>query len=506
MTGKKKKSTPSFIVTRQIRDIKDAFFIEHKLDIANSIYNKTLTHFKKHMDDLYHDMWYQKCYTRMKKESDEEKKKEWVSEIAECVALYGLTEYDIHSYLTKLRNTSFRNALNSAIMQKLGSSLYASVKKAVYHQTRLHYRKYKQTVSLSGKQNTTGIVYKMKEDAVSFMGHTYSLKPIREKDYWLQEAMTHRVKYCCIVKKHIHGKAKYFLQLVMEGLSPKKFQKGTGNCGLDEGTSTIAYSSDKENGFYVLAEGIEKYEKDIKKYNVMYDRRRRLANPQCYEKNGTIKKGSRFTNQTKGMQKALFLLKSAYQKKKTFIRNKHGYLANKIIQQCDCIIKEPMNFKALARRAKGSSKKQDKLSLIKNKSGKKKLVRKWKRKKRFGKSIQRRSPGLFNSILEQKCSQYDILLVDVDIKKYRASQYDHSRNVYIKSGLTERSKKIGGHRVQRDMYSAFLLKNIKDITSPDRKKCMIDFRNFLKKQGKVVNSMRKKGDKTGNFGLQYFIS
>ena len=83
-----------------------------------------------------------------------------------------------------------------------------------------------------------------------------------------------------------------------------------------------------------------------------------------------------------------------------------------------------MEFSALAKRSK-KTERQDKLSEVKKKDGTVKLVRKYKRKKRFGKSLNDRSPALFQTRLKQKCVQYGLAYMETDKWKYRASQYDH---------------------------------------------------------------------------------
>ena len=507
MTWNKGNQTSSFVAERKIRVKRmcDSDFIDRKLDIANRIYNELVCHYRKVLDLLYEDSYYQVAYDRMKETKGEEKQ-EWMEEVSLSAENYGLTEGDIHTYLTHLNHSSYRKALNTAIMQRLGSEFYASIKKAVFHKNRVHYRKYGKTNSLTAKKNNTGIIYDEETDSVKFMGRKYALKPVRRKDFWLQEAMTRRVKYCRIVRRPKGKKYEYFLQLILEGTSPQKYQKGKGTCGIDEGTSTVAWYSDKEAGFEVLADGVEKYDKEIRKHAVAYERRRRLANPDCYNENGTIKKGAKFSNRTKGMQEVVMRLKSAYRKKTAFVKNSHGYLTNRIIEQCDRIVKEPMNFSVLAKKSGEKAERRDTPSIIKGSSGKEKKVFKFKKKKRFGRSLNRRSPGLFNSMLEEKAKKYGVSVTDVDIKKYKASQYDHHTDDYRKPELSARGKKVKGKRVQRDLYSGFLLKHIATRKHPDREACVKDFENFLKKQGQVVNKVRKKGDTTKNFGLKYFIS
>ena len=165
-----------------------------------------------------------------------------------------------------------------------------------------------------------------------------------------------------------------------------------------------------------------------------------------------------------------------------------------------------MDYKALAKRSKKEATRQSKISSVKKRNGKTVQVRKFKRKKRFGTSVQRRAPGLFRELLKRKATRYGIPIIEVDIKKYRASQYNHETDSYKKPGLSDRTKKVNGRRVQRDLYSGFLLKNFKDQKHADRESCRKEFRKFLKHQGAAVAHMIQQGDTTGNFGLRDFLS
>ncbi|MBQ1823179.1 MAG: transposase, partial [Lachnospiraceae bacterium] len=79
----------------------------------------------------------------------------------------------------------------------------------------------------------------------------------------------------------------------------------------------------------------------------------------------------------------------------------------------------------------------------------------------------------------------------VDTKKFRASQYNHVTDDYVKSELSERDKLIDGHKVQRDLYSAFLLKNGNNgLNKPDRDKCIFGFNRFLELQDNLITEMK----------------
>jgi len=499
-----RSKTPSFIAERRIYtpDPNHDKFIDSKMDLGNRIYNNGVRHFKEVLSDLYADKWYQHALTQFRKaEKGSDVSKEWSSEIYACMASYGLTEFSIHEYLGAGKVQSCPDGIGINIVQKLGTALYKSITKAVYSQTKVHFRKYGQTDSLEDKRANSGIIYNDKNGTVKIMGQVYNLKPVRASDHWMQEALTHRVKYCRIVRRSTFNGYKYYLQIVLEGTPPKKIKPGQGGCGLDIGTSTVAIVNDNGTDFHVLADGVEKYEAEIRKASRTHETRQRLANPQCYNEDGTFKKGAKITVRTKGMLEALQKLKGAYQKKSSFIKNSHGYLTNRILEECDHFAKEPMSFQALAKKAKGPAEKSDKTTMVKSK-----LIRKNKRKRRFGTSINRRAPGSFVSILERKAAYYGIEMFDVDSKKYKASQYDHTTGKYRKPGLSERTKLIGGHMVQRDLYSAFLLYCMYSISEIDALKCKQYFKRFLNAQGKTVDKIRKQGDATRNFGLRDFIA
>lgn len=122
------------------------------------------------------------------------------------------------------------------------------------------------------------------------------------------------------------------------------------------------------------------------------------------------------------------------------------------------------------------------------------MVRKYKRKKRYGHSIKNRSPGLMQADLKIKATQYGIPYYEIDIHQYRASQLHHDTGEYIKPTLNERFKTIEGCKVQRDLYSAFLICHTDDtLTAPDFKTCHFDFPHFVKMQDTLILNMKKCG-------------
>ena len=112
---------------------------------------------------------------------------------------------------------------------------------------------------------------------------------------------------------------------------------------------------------------------------------------------------------------------------------------------------------------------------------------KFNRKKRFGKSIKNRCPSGFQATVEQKFKVSGGIYIEVS-NDYRASQYDHTVDDYIKKKLSDRMYKLqDGTEVQRDWYSSFLLycydyrtKNI------DKNKCISEFDKCYSKENWII--------------------
>jgi hypothetical protein len=91
---------------------------------------------------------------------------------------------------------------------------------------------------------------------------------------------------------------------------------------------------------------------------------------------------------------------------------------------------------------------------------------------------------MFLDILENKLKSRDGTYKEINTREVRASQYNHLTNEYIKKKLSQRwnymdynNRKI---KVQRDLYSAFLIKNVMDdLKTIDVEKCTKSFDDFL---------------------------
>ena len=140
------------------------------------------------------------------------------------------------------------------------------------------------------------------------------------------------------------------------------------------------------------------------------------------------------------------------------------------------IYTEPMRYKALQKRSSAETQISE-------------ITGRCKSKKRFGRSISRHAPARFKEILSRKLGYIGKELNIVNMYSYKASQYNHITGEYEKTAIDTRTKMIGTHLVQRDLYSAFLLMCAKTLDKPDKERCSLMFDQFIKNHNEAIREL-----------------
>jgi hypothetical protein len=463
-----KSETLSFILTLPL---KTELFQEHILnkclEVSRQIYNSCLGDLYKRYNAMKRDKAYQEAITLPK--SDKTKSKR----LSELRSKYNISEYAMHEYIIPIKN--HYNAIDINTAQKIATRCHRAFKDVLFGKAKkAHFKKYGTIDSIEGKNNKQGI--RFKDNTVSF-GKLKMPVAIKQKDIYAQECLTHRIKYCRIIKKLVNGKDKFYTQLILEGLPPVKVNPETGEfkhptgkgpVGIDAGTQTAAITSKTDAKLLELAPGLDKIDAEVRRLQRKLDRSRRATNPDNYNTNGTVKKGRRKWIRSNRYMEMLYALKELHRKLATQKKQAHNIIANYILSLGDEIYVENMNFAALAKRAKKTEVSE--------------ITGRFKRKKRFGKSILRKSPAMFLSIIDQKLHYQHNELHKVNTWIVKASQYCHLDDTYKKKPLSKRWNDFDGSgKIQRDMYSAFLLMCINpDLQSINRDMCFAEFDNFKK--------------------------
>ena len=401
-----------------------------------------------------------------------------------------LNEYSLHEDI-KLMQHKFKVNIDSFTAQKIATRVWTSLDSNLFGKgEKAHFKNYNQGLnSLEGKSNKTGIRYI--EDKHKLEWNELSIKVQTKLNDYETTALRDKICYCRIKRIYVRGKYKYILQLRLDGIPPVKVNKetgeirnplGIGTIGIDIGTQTLAYVSDKDIKLYELAPRVQNIENEKRKIQRYMDRSKRASNHENFNGDGTIKQGVKLNwNHSNKYIKAKDKLKDIYRKQADIRKTDHNIMVNNILLKGDTILVETMNYKGLQARAKETTKNA--------KTGK------TNKKKRFGKSLANKAPAMFLTILKNKLDFKDGRYLEVNTRKIKASQYNHLSQEYNKKKLSQRWNYFeyegSNIKVQRDIYSAYLIKNVNgDLETIDNDKCIRDFDNFLKFHNKEIERLQ----------------
>lgn len=447
--------------------------LNKRFEIGRQIYNSLVDITQKRYKEMIKTKKYRNLISLLT--GDKSKDKLIWKNIDDIIKEFGFSKYSLYHLVIPIQK-HFKNNIDSNTARGIAFKVWMAYNKLFYGNGKIiHYKNYGELNSLEGKDNNSGI--KIRYNYLIWKGLKIFIK-INYDDYYQYQALQNEICYCRIIRKYVRNKYKFYLQIVFKGNPPMKINTDTGeikhslghgDVGIDIGTSTIAYSSNTDVKIIELADKVRNIENQKRRLLKKMDRSRRAINPNNYNKDGTIKKQEnkkvvwiksnhyiKYQNQ----------LKELYRKQSAIRKYQHECLANQIISLGDNFYVEDMNFSRLQRRSTKTEKNE---------------IDKFKRKKRFGKSIANRAPAMLLSIIDRKLSYYGKKLVKINTWEARASQFNHFDQTYKKKKLSQRWNDFNGIKVQRDMYSAFLIMNVNDdLKSFDINKCNERFDNFYK--------------------------
>lgn len=482
-----KSKSPTYVLTLPLKyTVSDEKALDKYFELSRKLYNVLLSEALKR----YKLMKQSKIYQKAKKESDEKLKKELFRKAEEQ---YGFSEFSLNIFSTRLRVNEF-SQIGANMTQALSKRAYEAVNKIRFGKAkRVYFVRKGELYSIEGTTNRQDIKYR---DGIIHYKKLSMPIIVKENDIYAHMALQDKVKYCRILRKIIKGKTRYYIQLALQGIPPKKVDKETGEIkhyvnngevGLDIGTQTIAVVSNNEVKLLELAEGLDYRHKEKIRLQRKLDRQRRANNPNKYNEDGTIKKNREKWIWSSNYMKTRYKLMDIQRKIAVRREEKHNIMANWILTLGNNVKVETMNYKGLQSRSKETTKNE--------KTGK------YNKKKRFGKSLMNKAPSKLLTIINRKLKYQGLELQKIDTYKVKASQYNPFTDEYIKKKLSERwnlftikNKEI---KIQRDLMSAFLIKNVinKKLDKVDRNKCLNEFDEFKKFHDIEIERLKNCGNK-----------
>lgn len=428
--------------------------IETRFDIVEKFKNTLIGFELRKLKQLERTRAWKRLMKSIRECSDEKQKKVLFKERNTMLKDAGFKEFQFSNDITDLAvHKHFAPHISANVAQRSGKDVWRSFEKYLFSNGKaVHFHKRGSLDSIACKRpcgdgmTIDGDVFTWKggrcDDCVIMKIHIRHPKNAYEREMMQKEVRNMRV-----VRKWIKTRYKYYLQITYQGEPASKYRPvGKGRVGIDIGTQTIAWSSPSEVRLAELAAGVKRNHAEKVALQRKMDRSRRATNPDNFNPDGTIRRVIKLRwVKSKHYLRMEGRVRELERKNADIRKQEHCRMANHIMSLGREIYVEEMNFKGLQGRAKETKK---------DKNGR------YARKKRFGKSIANRAPAMFITILEQKCRSAGGELYKVNTRTFKASQFDHTSGEYQKKTLGQRWNHLkNGDKIQRDLYSAFLLMN-----------------------------------------------
>lgn len=236
----------------------------------------------------------------------------------------------------------------------------------------------------------------------------------------------------------------YHANLVFSGVPYNIRTAGKENVqvGLDFGVSkVVAYAADGTMKTFELSVGTE-YAEKLSQLQRELEWKRRWNNPQNYNEDGTIKQGRLVWNDSKAYIRKRAEFKDLNRKITEIRKHKLLSIVREIMEMGDSFYVESLDY------AKMQKKKE--LQQKEDGSG-------YKSRANYGSQLLYASPAMLRDLLTQKLAYQGIELNKVSTYDSKLSQINHESGIYKKHDLSEKFRNVRGIKVNRRLYTAYLL-------------------------------------------------
>ena len=441
-----RSKTPSFVCEIPLRvDTAAERTLLARLEAARQLYNACLGEAMRRLRLVRASKWYQKAKHTPKDEKHREERREHFKAARHE---HRFTDAALQQYAVRLRlkgepvqrekgiavgqqeKTWLGEHIEVHIAQKLASRAFDAASKMLLGKARrVRFKGRNQLDSIEGKSNETAL--RWRNNALVWGGLTLP-GVVYEQDEVIAHGLQQKVKYVRLVRRKIHGRNRFYAQLVEEGLpyvKEKHRERPLDTVGLDIGPSTIAYVGKDQAELQVLAGGVKRQQKKIRWLQRHLDRQRRANNPDNFNSDGIVKRGVRLVwKKSTRQQQTEAQLAELHRREAAHRKSLIGQLSNEILRLGVNIQTEKVSYRG------------------------------WQRL--WGKSIGMRSPGMLMATLRRKAESAGGQVNEFSTRTTRLSQVCHCGRVHKKS-LRERWHDCEcGVSAQRDLYSAFLARYV----------------------------------------------
>jgi len=414
------KKTPSFVCQLRLAPSRnDVKALRKSLEAGRLLYNACLGEILKRLRLMRQSKDYQAA-RGLPRDS-----KERTAAFSRVRERFGFQEYDLHRFALECKNAShIQDHIDTHVAQKIATRVYSAANRyALGMGGRPRFKGKGRLNSLESKTDASGIRYR--DGQMRWQGLTVPCV-VDASDAVQAHGLERKIKYGRLVRRTVKGKERFYLQLVVEGVpyQKEKNRQGAEVVGIDVGPSTIAWVGESQVGLETFCDELGEIEEQIGKIQRKMDRSRRAANPGNYNKDGTVKKDAKKWVKSNRGEKLQEKAAELCRRRAAHRKSLHGRMANRILKVGNRLQIEKNSYKAF--------------------------------QKLYGRSVGRRGPGLFVSMLSRKAESAGGSVLEIPAWKFKFSQLCVCRRVK-KKPLSQREHHCEcGVHAQRDLFSAFL--------------------------------------------------
>lgn len=430
-----RKSTPTFIHELPVRlDRRKAHAVSKRFDVAHFPYNVVVQVMMQRLDALRADPRYAVACKLPRKDAAQRAARNALFKALRSD--HRFSEFDAHAVVAQhVRASGYLDGLiDSHTAQTLASRAFDACEKCMIGlRGRPRFKRRGEIASIEGKGPTSPLQWK--NDCVVWGGKRRDrrlvLRPTfsrTDKQGVEAHALSGKIKYVRLLRRKIRGDWTFFVQLVCEGEPLQRFEVRDEEAAIDLGPSTAAIVSHDRAA---LVSFLPTITEDLNVKRILQrelDRSRRATNPQCFNPDGTWKRGQRQTVFSRRYRELRARLAEQERVMAETRDRAHGRLSNIVLRDF------------------GKTIKTEKLSKTA-----------WQ--KRWGRRMKATAPATFMSKTSRKAGNAGGAVIEFNAGRHKLSQYDHTQDDFVKKPLSLRWHVLrdgSGQVVQRDLYSAWL--------------------------------------------------
>ena len=379
----KRSSTDSFILELPLKVSQDQNrILLARLELARRLYNAVLGESLKRL--------------RLMRESKKWQKARFIGDkrersfrLHDLCREFAFTSESFSAFGTACKNNGGWNIhLGAHETQRISERAYAAVRMYSFGKRgRPRFKgKNRPLRSVEAKTNVAGIRWKKERGIVEWKGLVlHAMLSPKGRDFWQEEVLSRETKYCRIVWRSLNDERRWYIQLIQEGMPPGKETNSAGIIGLDIGPSTVAMVGEDVADLVKFCPTIEQPWKEMRRLQRKVDRSRRATNPDCFNQDGTWKKGKRQTVFSKSYKNTRSRIAETERKLASERKRSHGELANAILSHGNIIQIEKLSYKSF--------------------------------QKLYGRSVKLKAPSMFINLLARKAESAGGALKELNTKE-----------------------------------------------------------------------------------------